>query len=145
MHSDDITIEQLFSERRQYMVPFYQRAYVWSRADQWEQLWEDIQTKADERLFGKSTPHFLGAVVLGRQPKPGLTGVETFHIIDGQQRLATLQFVLKAAFIVLNEIGESKHSKIVVNFLFNSNISMMDDPDIEIFKVWPSRQIALMS
>lgn len=138
MKSDDITIEQLFSERRQYMVPFYQRAYVWNRSDQWEQLWEDIQTKADDRLFGESAPHFLGAVVLGRQPKRGLIGVETFHIIDGQQRLATLQFALKSLYIVLNEMSESKYSKIIENFLFNSNVDMMGDPNIEIFKVWPT-------
>ena len=62
MKSDDITIQQLFQDRRQYMVPFYQRSYVWTLTNQWEQLWEDIQAKADARLLGnKFTPHFLGA------------------------------------------------------------------------------------
>lgn len=78
----------MFQDRRQYMVPFYQRSYVWTLRDQWSQLWDDICTKAEARLAGaKPTPHFLGAIVLDPQPREGLIGVDTLHIIDGQQRL----------------------------------------------------------
>src|ERR1035441_1311552 len=95
MKAETITVEQLFQNRRQYCVPFYQRAYVWTLDDQWEQLMEDIQAKADARLVpGRHTPHFLGAVVLDPQQREGLIGVEVYHIIDGQQRLTTLQYVL---------------------------------------------------
>ena len=30
MKSETWTIQQVFQDRRQYKVPFYQRAYVWS-------------------------------------------------------------------------------------------------------------------
>ena len=104
MDSRTFNIQQMFQDRRQYRVPFYQRAYVWSREDQWERLWEDIRDKAESRLTGdKAVPHFMGAVVLEPQKKTGLLGVERHHIIDGQQRLTTMQYVLTALMHALRE------------------------------------------
>lgn len=139
MKSDDITIQQIFQDRRQYMVPFYQRAYVWTLSNQWEQLWDDIKVKAESRVLGGvATPHFLGAVVLDPQPKNGLIGVDTLHIIDGQQRLTTLQFVLKSLLVALSSVSMPAFSDIIAGVLGNSNPDTMRDPDIEKFKVWPT-------
>jgi len=121
------------------MVPFYQRAYVWTLSNQWDQLWEDIRAKADARLVGnKLTPHFLGAVVLDPQPRAGLIGVDTLHIIDGQQRLTTLQFILKSILLALTEVEATAISEIIAGTLCNSNPDTMRDPEIETFKVWPT-------
>jgi uncharacterized protein with ParB-like and HNH nuclease domain len=121
------------------MVPFYQRSYVWTLANQWEQLWEDIRVKADARLNGrKQTPHFLGAVVLDPQPRVGLFGVDTLHIIDGQQRLTTLQFVLKSVLLVLKLSNTPALSEIISGTLKNTNPDTMRDPAIEVYKVWPT-------
>lgn len=139
MKSDTITVEQLFQNRRQYCVPFYQRAYVWTIEDQWEQLWEDIRTKAEARLGnGRFTPHFLGAVVLDPQQRDGLIGVEAYHIIDGQQRLTTLQYVLTSTLFALNTLGNAALSPIVTGCLKNGNPETMRDASIETFKVWPT-------
>lgn len=139
MKSDDITVQQLFQDRRQYMVPFYQRAYVWTRGNQWDQLWEDILAKAEARLLGgPATPHFLGAIVLDPQPRAGLIGVDTLHIIDGQQRLTTLQFVLKSVKIALRAVNATAISEIVTSTLVNSNPDTMRDADVEKYKVWPT-------
>ncbi len=139
MKSDDITIQQLFQDRRQYMVPFYQRAYVWTLSQQWEALWEDIRAKAEARLISSSsTPHFLGAVVLDPQKKIGLIGVDTLHIIDGQQRLTTLQLILKSILLVLRKMNLTGVSEIISGSLANSNPDTMRDPDIEKYKVWPT-------
>jgi len=139
LKSDDISVQQLFQDRRQFMVPFYQRAYVWTLSNQWEQLWEDIRVKAEARLNGgKVTPHFLGAIVLDHQPKAGLIGVDSLHLIDGQQRLTTLQFILKSASLVLTMVNSIAISGIVTGALTNGNPDTMRDPDIETFKVWPT-------
>ena len=139
MKSEDISVQQLFQDRRQFMVPFYQRAYVWNRKNQWEPLWEDICAKAEARLMnGRTTPHFLGAVVLDPQPQKGLIGVNTLHIIDGQQRLATLQFVLKAVLMAMQSSGAGPIGSIVQGALVNSNPDTMRYPDVEIYKVWPT-------
>ena len=73
MTSDTYDIQELFTDRRQYRVPFYQRAYVWSREEQWEPFWNDIRDKAEVRMSGNNpAPHFLGAIVIEPQTRRGL-------------------------------------------------------------------------
>lgn len=139
MKSETITIQTIFQDRRQYCVPFYQRAYVWTLEDQWEQLWEDIQEKAEVRLSkGKITPHFLGAVVLEPQPRDGLMGVDVLHIIDGQQRLTTLQYILHALLIALRKNGLGSLTNVVASCVRNDNPDTMRNPAMEKYKLWPT-------
>ena len=139
MKAEDLTIRKIFTDTKQYQVPFYQRVYVWTRSNQWEQLWEDIQAKAEDRLeSGTSHPHFLGAVVLDPQSREDMTSVESIHIIDGQQRLTTMQYVLRALFMVLLEEGLDDLSKHALPLLRNPNPETMRDPKIEVFKIWPT-------
>ncbi|MGH6985033.1 MAG: DUF262 domain-containing protein [Stellaceae bacterium] len=107
-------MQQLFPDRRQYLVPFYQRAYVWNQDDQWEPLWNDIADKAEARANGEApTPHFLGAIVLEPQARRGLRGVETYHIIDGQQRLTTLIYILGAIAMAARETDQNGLSPLI--------------------------------
>lgn len=139
MDSRTFSIQQVFQDRRQYRVPFYQRPYVWNREDQWGRLWEDIRDRAESRLEGgKHIPHFMGAVVLEPQKKPGLLGVERFHIIDGQQRLTTLQYVLTALCHVLRELNQTALLPLAEGCLVNANPETMEDSEIEFFKLWPT-------
>lgn len=139
MDSRTFSIQQIFQDRRQYRVPFYQRPYVWNREDQWGRLWEDIRDRAESRLDGgKHIPHFMGAVVLEPQKKPGLLGVERFHIIDGQQRLTTLQYVLTALCYVLRELDQTALLPLAEGCLVNANPETMEDREIEFFKLWPT-------
>ncbi len=139
MDSRTFTVQQIYQDRRQYRVPFYQRPYVWNRDDQWGRLWEDIRDKADARLEGgKAVPHFMGAVVLEPQKKAGLMGVERHHIIDGQQRLTTLQYVLTALIHTLRAAKHEKLLPLIEACLTNSNPETMEDEAIERFKLWPT-------
>lgn len=139
MDSRTYTVHQIYQDRRQYRVPFYQRAYVWNREEQWEPLWVDIQEKAEVRLQGgKPVPHFMGAVVLEPQKKTGLLGVERHHIIDGQQRLTTLQYVFTALCFVLRELNQKALLPLVENCLVNANPETMEDKEVERFKLWPT-------
>jgi hypothetical protein len=139
MKSETIHVQQLFQDRRQFRVPFYQRTYVWNREDQWERLWADIQEKAEARLQGgHASPHFLGAAVLEPQQRKGLLGVETLHIIDGQQRLTTLQYVLAGLAMNLRAQGHLALLSLVDACLRNSNAETMEEPEVEAFKVWPT-------
>lgn len=139
MKSETINVLQIFQDRRQYRVPFYQRAYVWNREDQWERLWSDIQDKANERLAdSQPVPHFLGAVVLEPQPRRGILGIEELSIIDGQQRLTTLQYILASLAIALRESGETALLSLVESCRWNLNPETMKNPGIEVFKLWPT-------
>lgn len=139
MDSRTFSVQQIYQDRRQYRVPFYQRPYVWNRDDQWGRLWEDIRDKAEARLQGgKAIPHFMGAVVLEPQKKPGLLGVERHHIIDGQQRLTTLQYVLRALVHTLRAVKNDKLLPLIDACLTNANPETMEDVAVERFKLWPT-------
>jgi len=139
MKSETWSIQQVFQDRRQYRVPFYQRAYVWTLKDQWELLWADIRDKADERLAGATpAPHFLGAIVVEPQERKGLRGVDTLHIIDGQQRLTTLQYVLAAMRLVARDLADKDLESFLGAVLDNPNPDTMANPKEEVFKVWPT-------
>lgn len=96
-------LQEVFQAGQRLLVPLFQRPYVWNEERQWAPLWEDI-----ERLAGRLEaeddgiePHFMGAVVL--QKVAGASAVQTRSVIDGQQRLTTLQLVFHAAFLALAE------------------------------------------
>lgn len=96
MKPDKMTVYDLFQRERRYVVPLYQRPYVWTEEDQWEPLWGDIEGKARAALAGRRTPpHFLGAIVLS-PIQVGSRQISASQIIDGQQRLTTLQIFLAA-------------------------------------------------
>jgi uncharacterized protein with ParB-like and HNH nuclease domain len=82
------------------VVPLFQRAYVWTE-EEWEALWENIEDQAHESLDAMraqrlvETSHFLGAIVVN-VAKVVAKGLSRSEIIDGQQRLTTLQVFLAA-------------------------------------------------
>jgi len=146
MKSETMSVQRLFQDRRQYRVPFFQRPYVWNKEDQWERLWTDISEKADVRIEGdQPPPHFLGATVLEPQQRSGLLGVEASNIIDGQQRLTTLQYFLAALAIILRQEEQTTLLSLVEGCLWNANTDTMQQPELEVFKVWPTFHYARRS
>ena len=96
MNAEIVNIEDLFQEQVSYRIPQFQRPYAWGPERQWEPLWRDVHGVA-ERFLDKEEmrPHFMGAIVL--QLQQSNTGEVTKRlVIDGQQRLTTLQLVIKA-------------------------------------------------
>ena len=106
METNVRTPMQIFSLPQQLVVPLFQRPYVWEQDEQWAPLWSDIRRLTEVRLrdpFSTAT-HFLGAVVV--QAHDGQLGnMQSSNIIDGQQRLTTLQVVMDAAASVLESAG----------------------------------------
>ena len=112
MEPRNYTLTELFDGNLVYVVPNYQRLYVWNREDQWEPLWSDVREIA-ESLVGRATAegipdttsegaeaHFLGAVVFKMSgTTPDLA--RKLRVIDGQQRLTTLQLLMAAAATAL--------------------------------------------
>ena len=85
-------LRELLGGRIRFVVPPFQRHYVWT-ADEWRQLWDDLRATAD-RTAGPE--HFLGAVVLQHRPDGSSGGPRPLDVVDGQQRLVTLQLLLAA-------------------------------------------------
>ncbi|AZG79021.1 DUF262 domain-containing protein [Methylocystis rosea] len=127
----------VFDAKQRLEVPLFQRQYVWGE-DKWLPLWEDIERKFTEALEGrKDAPnHFLGAMVLDQKQTP--TGhVVLRQVIDGQQRLTTLQIFLSAYRDLCREQECEKLAEECDKFLFNTG--MMADEAVDCFKVWPTQ------
>lgn len=133
-------IGKLLEERTRFTVPIYQRHYEWERKEQWEPLWADIQEKADEVLQGtaRNYTHYMGALILS-EGKAKLGEVPVKQVIDGQQRLTTFQLFLNALKRVANEKGLVKLAEILESNLTNDKPQLMEQPEIEKYKLWPTR------
>src|SRR3954451_17084324 len=85
----------------------FQRPYVWEKEEQWAPLWQDVRRLAELRLSQPSADakHFLGAIVVQAQ-EPILGRVPASSIIDGQQRLTTLQLLMDATAAALEAVGQ---------------------------------------
>lgn len=137
MQAHPRSVFHLFDGKRRYVVPLFQRQYVWNREDQWERLWEDITRAYDRRAEqGKTRPHFMGAVVL-EQVRTFGNQIQAHLIIDGQQRLTTFQILLSAFRDVAKTQGREEYATEIERYLLNTGI--MEKPDEEKFKLWPTR------
>lgn len=136
MEANTRKLERIFDQTITYQVPLFQRPYVWKQDDNWEPLWEDIQTLLEKHLRGaKVHAHFLGAVVLEQLANP--TGsIESRQVIDGQQRFTTLQLFLMAARDLAAHHNSSKYIERFTDLVANRRSRI--DHDDEVFKVWPT-------
>ncbi|HBO7443831.1 TPA: DUF262 domain-containing protein, partial [Pseudomonas aeruginosa] len=119
MRPDKKTVTELFNDRQQYLIPLFQRGYVWSLNEQVQPLWEDlidrleaiVQHRTDAQAVGagKLRPlrrHFLGTVVIGSLKGGSSDAVGNRDVIDGQQRITTLQILLLAFRDLVAPLGD---------------------------------------
>lgn len=150
MQPDYISVMQLFTQQTRYTVPLFQRPYVWKKEDQWEPLWDDVRAAAERVLNanGQKVPaHFLGTVVLEQTPNPTFS-LPRREVIDGQQRLTTLQMVLKAAEHALEGIRPAVKDDVeatrAVDIASRQIAPLTSNPayaeDEERYKVWPTNE-----
>ncbi|MGV3569869.1 MAG: DUF262 domain-containing protein [Ramlibacter sp.] len=139
MEANPRTITKLFNSQMRYVVPMFQRKYVWSRSPQWETLWEDIVEKANQRASGDDPrPHYLGALII-EGVKPTSPGeVMRFLVVDGQQRLTTLQILICALRDIARANEWKNLDKTLSRYLENADPDVMDNPEEEVLKLWPT-------
>lgn len=140
MKPSTLTVFDIFQMERRYVVPLFQRPYVWNSERQWKPLWADVIGKADRILnCGDCTDqqirkHFLGAAVIGQIRTFGKQ-VSAMDVIDGQQRLTTLQVILCALrdFATLNGFDEmlTELKRVTEN-------TCRHEEKYETYKVWPT-------
>lgn len=138
MEAKAYTPSDLFDGRICYEIPPYQRPYVWSEDDQWQPLWDDLTRligNLRERPSGTSN-HFLGAVVLKQLPS-GAGDPSRHSVIDGQQRLTTLQILLDAAQLLAEQRGAVEAAEALEELVLNS--ARRFENTAQRFKLWPSR------
>ncbi len=134
------TPQMVFMQPQRLVVPLFQRPYVWNEENQWEPLWEDVTRTAGRVLakpFDKHPPHFLGAVVL-QQVQNTVGRLQQRTIIDGQQRLTTLQLMMDALHAQLVAAGANLPAQRLEPLVENSE-AFCTHPD-DRFKVWPTNR-----
>ena len=135
-----LTMNQLFEKNIRYLIPTFQRPYVWNKEEQWEPLWDDVRNTAEEFIekgkpLRQSQSHFLGAVVV-QQQMFGTGKIETRVVIDGQQRLTTAQLLLDAVQEIMERRCFDGISERLKEMVLNRK-AYVASPDDE-FKVWPT-------
>lgn len=122
-------LDKLFNDPVSYRIPQFQRPYAWSRK-QWKPLWEDVHKMADRILDQEKDliPHFMGSIVL--QPmKSADAKVSQILVVDGQQRLTTLQLLLKATQNGFpKSLSDTKKFKNLDKLLLNDQERTGNDP-----------------
>ena len=92
MDAGPVKLLSLIADKsKRFIVPVYQRPYSWDEK-QCEQLWSDVLHV--ERL--RKSTHFMGSVVWIQEGTMGADGVTPALIIDGQQRITTVNLLLAA-------------------------------------------------
>ena len=150
MHTDILNPKDLFQKQVCYTIPTFQRPYVWSQENQWEPLWDDVRTVAESYLDelehtgnnsveaqARTKPHFLGAVVLQQVPTAA-KDIEQREVIDGQQRVTTLQLLLDAIQQVC-EKRDLKPAATRLSKLVTNDKDLIGNEGHQVFKLWPTR------
>lgn len=142
------SITLLFNAPAQYVIPIFQRGYVWQLEKQVAPLWTDLVDRAEEHLRREeilSTPaagqlkplhkHFLGSLVL--TPVTNAFGrVHAYEVIDGQQRTTTLHLLLLAFREVLRKLDLSQPLSMLEALTRNPGPYSVETDH---HKVWPTQ------
>ena len=148
-----LTPKKLFQKTVRYEIPAFQRRYIWTQDKQWEPLWDDVRNTAEDYLEHldkadgdtvddtvilaeqNTVCHFLGAVVIQQVPAP-VKDLERRMVIDGQQRLTTLQLLLDAVQYVCEQKDIEKVAKRLSKLVLNDDDLVENEDDI--FKLLPT-------
>lgn len=141
------SLGQVFAPDQQNIIPHFQRPYVWDAERNWQPLWEDIREAAEEVESEASVPllksetrtYFLGAMVLQHRPKPPQR-VFLWNVIDGQQRLTTLQVLVGAARGVAMSIGATSLAANFASMIENQTQALHPQYPDDRYKLWPLPQ-----
>ena len=144
-------LQEILKPERRYIIPTFQRDYEWTLEGQWKLLFEDLESTADRLLEVRGSgddgsklkskeqnisPHFMGAIVCASLPF-ATGGVALRSVIDGQQRLTTIQLMMRGLLDVLTE-SSSDRTMSVRRMLFNPD-DVLEAAE-EIYKLWPRRK-----
>ena len=119
MKANELPINDfLHAQNVQFVIPVYQRNYDWSPSE-CSQLANDILAVEKE---GRGT-HFIGSIVFIHEGTYSTSDVKELVIIDGQQRLTTINILYVALYRFAKENNLPKDSERLYNmFLVNQYV-----------------------
>ena len=133
MEASETIIKAIIEGEKQYIVPLFQRAYVWTKK-KWEDLWNDLIELVESRERQKLYKHFMGSIVTA-PAKSVPEGVTKYLLIDGQQRLTTILILLS----VLRDSAKNNPEKQKLSEQINN--TLLTNPyqeDLDFYKLQPT-------
>jgi hypothetical protein len=101
-----------------FLVPDYQREYVWKPDDQVEQFMIDIENEFEVDVSRQQNNYFIGSIIIVKNK-------EKYDVVDGQQRLTTIMISL-CAFRDLLKSKEDTLNTIQKKYLQNIEELLFD-------------------
>lgn len=140
MEAKPLALGKIMSERQRFVVPIYQRTYAWTPKEQLEPFFEQIEDKANERLAkGKvEFSHYMGALLLIPESDPVFGRVQTFDVVDGQQRLTTFHLCFAALRDIAREHKLDGVAATISDLILHSEAVPMENPKVERYKLQPT-------
>lgn len=93
MEAGTTNIGNILNRSRTLKIPYFQRSYVW-KEEQWERFVDDMKY-----VSVSNQPYFMGAIILKQQETASTAQRGDIRsIIDGQQRLTTINLFFRALF-----------------------------------------------
>jgi len=119
MKANQLTINSFLQVHNvQFVIPIYQRNYDWS-TNECKRLINDIISVENE---DRGT-HFIGSIVYIHEGIFTTTEVKEFVVIDGQQRLTTINILYVALYHFAKEEGLKQEAEMIYNtFLINQYV-----------------------
>lgn len=147
MQAGDVKLGSIFFDNHRYEIPMFQRPYVWGSERNWMPLWEDIAAAADSVVTDMASgewpdeppTYFLGAIVVKATPNHPQRLAGSI-LVDGQQRLTTLQVMLAAARSVATELGAHSAAGRFEEWVENSAKAVHEKWPDDKYKLWPLPQ-----
>ncbi|WP_428224841.1 DUF262 domain-containing protein [Flavobacterium sp.] len=96
----------------QYVIPFFQRPYVWLKED-CENLYEDVIETAKANKINPLKEHFIGTIITKNSSNSSQMAAK-YDLVDGQQRMTTFSLLIKA---LANNVDLNQPN---ANFLFDN-------------------------
>lgn len=133
MKADRKTLAEILTNEIRLVAPLFQRPYVWDQERNWRPMWDAIAECAELRLQEKPRPYFMGALVLDQLPFP-VGSVPPREIIDGQQRMTSLQILLAA----LKRRCDAERWTFLSNACVRLTENDLEFESEQTYKVWPT-------
>lgn len=114
------TIREIFSTKKEIVVPRFQREFVWEKDDALSTFWEDIISYIEVK-DGKLSPseYFLGNVVLIDDVQNQLE--KERYVVDGQQRLTAITILLSALYDTFKNAKEEGLANKIYEYIVTSD------------------------
>lgn len=140
------TFRELFKNRIQFVIPFFQRGYAWDKT-QWKQLFDDIEVEIINDMEDENKyidyEHFFSSIVVMPKNNISLNGMQRFDIIDGQQRITTVYLLLSVIRTILlersSESIEAKNFVDSLNTYLENTLNFGEDGDYKKLKLFSSK------